>query len=226
MMSRFDPIKLRLEAWDELFRARPYRERVMLAGMAAAVVFFTIDTFAIQPINGDRARISLGTERVRDNLEIKRAEANALMHAEASPDEKRTAAEIEQLGRQLKEIKAQMGTEMAALIPPRAIVAVLEDLLAEDPNLQLISVRSQAPKRIGSGDAIAGRDSNLGLYRHGLRLEIEGDFPATLHYLRRIEASRWNLLWDRLDYRVQQYPTATVTIDIHTLSEQEEWIGV
>ncbi len=44
------------------------------------------------------------------------------------------------------------------------------------------------------------------LYQHGLTLEIQGDFASTLDYLRRIEGSEWQLLWDRLEYRVAAGP--------------------
>ena len=113
-------------------------------------------------------------------------------------------------------------------------------MLEETPGLRLVRLESEPPHQIGgdaagtsegaanetaaeAAPAIAGVEK---LYRHGVRVEIEGDFKSTLDYLERVEESEWHLMWDALDYRVDTYPTATITIDFHTISQSEEWIGV
>ena len=40
------------------------------------------------------------------------------------------------------------------------------------------------------------------------------------------EELRWQLLWDRLAYRVTDYPHASVELVVYSLSTDEEWIGV
>jgi len=219
-------LKARFAELDVLFRAREFRERVMLGCMAAAAIFFALDTAIIQPLDAERSRVALGTERANADLNEIRSEIESLTHVQITPEERRAKAEIQQLERQLAEIESQLGFEIAELIPPQAIVSVLEELLAADRSLKLIKLESQPPERIGQGHESSSVATGLGLYRHGLRIEIEGNFGATVSYLRRLEDSRWNLLWDRLEYQVQEFPSAKVTIELHTLSEREEWIGV
>ena len=218
--------KTKFTEWDEIFREKVLRERIMLCGMAVALVFFLIDTTINQPVNRERDRIDLGMTRGLEEVERLQQEETMLSNIELTEAERRVIDELKHLNQQLREIETQMGAKIADLIPPREIVSVLEELLAEDQSLKLISLRSRPPARIGSDQDLNGADPKLGLYRHGLRIEIEGGFHATLNYLKRLENSEWNLLWDRFEFRVDQYPKATITIDLHTLSDREEWIGV
>jgi len=226
MNAALASMKIRFAELDELFRAREYRERVMLGCMVAAAVFFSIDTTVLQPIGAERTRVSVGMERTDEELLRLEQEAKSLRNVELTPEERSARSEIEQLYRQLAEIDSQMGSEIADLVPPQAIVSVLEELLAQDSQLKLVKLESQTPVRIGLSQDPNMTNANPGLYRHGLLIEIEGNFNSTLSYLQRLEGSHWNLLWDRFEYRVQKFPTATVTIELHTLSEHEEWVGV
>ena len=36
----------------------------------------------------------------------------------------------------------------------------------------------------------------------------------------------WKFYWDELSYQVDEYPNATVSLRVRTVSMSEEWIGV
>lgn len=235
-----DSVREKFDSADAAFAARPFREKLMLAAMAIGLVFFAIDLIAIQPITDDRNRVEIGTDRTRQNQLMKEQELAALSSGDMSAEERRIFEETELVRTQISEIEKRMSEEIEGLVPPQAIVAVLEELLEETPGLRLIRLESEPPHQIGSKDPVdaangtgvtASNDPQLNagieqLYRHGVRIEIEGDFPSTLDYLQRVEQSEWHLMWDALDYRVESYPTAIITIDFHTISQSEEWIGV
>jgi MSHA biogenesis protein MshJ len=121
---------------------------------------------------------------------------------------------------------------------------MLEEILEQVPGLEMMRVESQPPRRLGQlpsddagtiasvtttaplADAAAIAQAGLRLFRHGLEIEVAGSYPAMLEYVERLEASRWNLLWDRLELEVVKFPKARIRIDLHTISGEEEWIGV
>ena len=47
-----------------------------------------------------------------------------------------------------------------------------------------------------------------------------------MHYLQAIEKLEWKIFWDKLEYKVIQYPKAEITLIIHTLSDQRDLINV
>jgi MSHA biogenesis protein MshJ len=215
---------------DEFFRAREVRERAIISGAVVALTLFSIDSTLIQPVSAKLTRNQMLTEQTTIEITQLEGQRRSLKNVELSDDERALLQRKQLLERQLAEIDSQIKSEISELVPPKAIISLLEEMLTPDSGLQLISLTSREPHRVGTAalhdsDATV-LDSTKSLFRHGLRIEIEGDFAATLDYLERVEASKWHLLWDRFEYRVKEFPTANIIIDLHTVSEQEEWLGV
>lgn len=244
MTGSLETAKARIAALDEQFRARTLRERLILTFGAAACVFLLIDHLALQPISDQRKQIENSRLQVEAQIEALGAELASLTSVQPSDEDRQRADEIRQLEEQLAQIESRLAREVSALVPPEAIVALLEEILEQIPGLELIRVESQPPRRLGqaplddaatiaratattSADTAAAIvQAGPRLFRHGLEIEVAGSYPATLEYVERLEASDWNLLWDRLELEVVKFPKARVRIDLHTISSDEEWIGV
>jgi MSHA biogenesis protein MshJ len=101
-------------------------------------------------------------------------------------------------------------------------VAVLQQKTAEQGG--------QASK--SSRSANIPLDSNVGnttpsaLYSHGFVMQLKGDYKSTIKYFERLSALPWRFHWDELRYEVGDYPSAIITLEVHTVSMAEEWIGV
>lgn len=98
---------------------------------------------------------------------------------------------------------------------PALIANALSDLLKQHHQLTLIkletlSVKPQPPL----------------IYQHGLELHFSGTYADTLAYLTALEAMQWNFVWDSVDYRVKDYPIAEITLRVHTLSLEKNWLDV
>ena len=57
-------------------------------------------------------------------------------------------------------------------------------------------------------------------------LRVQGSYLDCLAYLRAIERLPWHLYWARLEMQTGEYPQNDIVIEVHTLSLDEEWIGV
>lgn len=64
------------------------------------------------------------------------------------------------------------------------------------------------------------------LYRHGVELQLQGSYLATLAYLKQLESLEWRFEWDTLLFDIQDYPVGTVTLEVYTYSTERDWIGV
>jgi len=115
------------------------------------------------------------------------------------------------------------------LIDPAQMRTVMEDLLQRQRGLELIRASNLAVETVV--DASPDMDPNVAaqmpkLYRHGLALELEGSYLGCLEYLQKVEALPWQIYWSRLDLETIEYPRIRISIELHTLSLDEEWIGV
>lgn len=63
-------------------------------------------------------------------------------------------------------------------------------------------------------------------YKHGMTVTFEGDYLATLEYLRRLENLGFGFFWDSLEFSIKEYPRAQASIKIFTLSLNKDWISV
>jgi MSHA biogenesis protein MshJ len=77
-----------------------------------------------------------------------------------------------------------------------------------------------------SGTAAAERSDAPNLYRHSLVLTLRGSYLDFLRYLEAVERLPWHLYWSGLELRTDEYPVNDITIELTTLSLDEEWIGV
>lgn len=95
---------------------------------------------------------------------------------------------------------------------------VLENLLTNKFKLSLLEFRTLPLKNIVPNQA------SVTLFEHGVLIRFKGDYFSTINYLKAIEELKWRLFWDKLEYKVVQYPIAEITIQVHTLSDEEGWI--
>lgn len=114
-------------------------------------------------------------------------------------------------------LERQTGLELVhfenrAAIPLRAGISNIDDLLAETGAVNFSDVTEVA---------VAGQ-----VYAHGLVLEFQGDYFNTLRYLRFLEEITGSFFWDSISFHQLQWPAAHVTLEIHTLSADEGFIGV
>ena len=134
-----------------------------------------------------------------------------------------------------EQLIGEIDRDTAGLMPAAKMRGVLEELLRTQANLRLLSLQSfseplQLPAVAPAAAAgnPAAVEAPLTLYKHGLKLSLEGGYFDLLSYLQAIQASGWRLHWDSLDYQVgkEAGAPATITLVLYTLSREAGWIGV
>jgi MSHA biogenesis protein MshJ len=113
------------------------------------------------------------------------------------------------------------------LVDPAQMRFVLEDLIDRQRGLALISISNLDVRPLiepeGGDDA---RGAGPQLYRHGLVIVLEGSYLDCLGYLSAVERLPWQLYWGRFHLETEEHPRSRISIELHTLSLEEEWIGV
>ena len=215
---------------DEKFQALTTRERAVVGIGAVAVLVLVFDSVLIQPAEAEIKRAEQLSKSLRQEIDSLEEKRETLDVVELSPEEIAWRQRRQELEGALESVNRDIASEVSELVPPEDVVSVLEEMLRSSDGLELVRVASETPHRVGSDSLDEAEssvlDATTSLYRHGMHVEIVGDFASTVEYLERVERARWHLLWDRLEYEVIAYPHARITIDLHTLSEVEEWIGV
>lgn len=178
-----------------------------------------------QQQDAERQQLQARSQQAR--LELLELQARAINRPEQA-----LQSTLGQSQQALQQLRAQLAEDTRALVTPLQMQTLLQQLLQQRTGLRLsalesFSERMEAPLLEGARDALQGRAPQA-LFRHGLRLQLEGNYFALRDYLRAVEQAAPALLWQTLDYRVgEQGPgQAQIELEVFTLGSAEGLIGV
>ncbi|UUO24079.1 hypothetical protein FGD67_13225 [Colwellia sp. M166] len=66
----------------------------------------------------------------------------------------------------------------------------------------------------------------LRLYRHGIKIKLQGQYFQLKDYLIQLESLSWKFFWQEFDYQLKAHPVSELEVEIYSLSTAQEFIGV
>lgn len=224
-MARFDRMSLR------------ERGLVAIATLAIVVMLWTVALW--DPM---AARQQLLTDELSSLQQTMVTTAETLDASTLNNPASLALNKEEQLRKELAEINSQLASKSAGLIPPERMVQVIQDVLARQRGVTLISLHNKpvttlTPSKPATsttdpfvttqaGEPAAMDATASGPYVHPVELVIEGRYLDILTYLHALEALEWRFYWKLLELETVRHPTNRVRIEINTLSMDKDWIGV
>lgn len=137
---------------------------------------------------------------------------NAIRDVNKPYEEKITALQA-----RLKKQQKKIDTITSALVSPKNMPEVFSKLLnRNDLTLESVSNEDAQPVNISTNE----KEDSL-LFKHGLLLEMKGQFLSGLNYIKQMETQDWQLYWDELNYTSHKYPQGVLTLKVHTLSTSD-----
>lgn len=145
--------------------------------------------------------------------------------------------ELADLEEQSQALDEDIGRLTKALVAPKQMVLLLENMLNADKDIKLISLVNLPKEDVifnleKDGDYSEGNISNdenseVGvIYKHTFEIEMKATYDSTVNYLKRIDSLQWKVFWQQLDYEIKQYPNGILKMKIYTLSTSKEVLGV
>jgi MSHA biogenesis protein MshJ len=210
-MSRFDRLSLR------------ERGLVAMAVLASIVMLWTVAMW--DPITARQQALTAEL----DGLQQTMVTAADTLDATTQNDPATVALKKEeQLRKELADINSQLASKSAGLIPPERMVQVIQDVLARQRGVTLISLHNNPVTTLAVSKPAAGAvdAAASGPYVHPVELVIEGRYLDILAYLHALETLEWRFYWKLLELETVRHPTNRVRIEINTLSMDKDWIGL
>ncbi len=94
-------------------------------------------------------------------------------------------------------------------------------------------IRAAAAKAVAANAAPAGAPATAAatvakpaelLYRHGVEITLQGSYLDMINYMSTLEALPAQLFWGKARLDAGQYPGATLTLTLYTLSLDQKWL--
>ncbi len=222
--------------FQQYYEGLAVRERALLACACVAVLYGIVEALILQPLDAERDHLRTQLAKNTEAIDGLNERSKLLAQMAAGNVPSGLGSEQASLNRQIEIMNARIQQRMSSMIPPNEVTRMLEELLGDEGDLTLVKLTSiepaTTPRAAGAahgGSVATGeqpKTSKPEFYRHGFVIELEGTYLAALHYLESIESLPWDLWWDTMTYEVTEYPRARVSIELHTMSREENWLGV
>ena len=223
---------------DEKSASLSGRERGILCATLVVLILIVWMQVVLSPVQeqnkGSEQKMQQATEDItRYSLQMD----ELALKLEENPNEP-LRQEQAQLQARLKELSEDIESQLSNLLPPRKMASVMQSVLADYQGLKLVSAKNLpvAPLKIQSTSLSESEDGledeefteakdEAVIFVHGFEMKLEGSYFQTLQFIQKLEAME-GFYWQAFDYEVHAYPKAKITLQLNTLSLDEEWIGV
>lgn len=211
-------LKAQWQTWADKLAALSQRERVLIM-LTGVVLVGSIATYgwldaAVVRLEQDRLALS----SAQRDLEIMDLENQGKQARLARDPDQNVRTQLAGVDEEIGKLDAALKAQTVDLIQAHEMPEVLEALLSRSANLHMVALTSLAPEPLMAGE------QRINLFKHGIRLKLEGGYFDVYQYLKALEALPRHFYWKQFDYQVQEHPRAVVEMEIYTLSTSKEFI--
>jgi len=192
------------------------RERLLLLAVVMLVVFFLWFTFLWRPISTNRMGMLTQISSSEIALEAGKKELQAAQEQLRVFAQQKSVAKQEVVKYENKtELEKLLAEYENSIISPQTMKETLQNILEERQDLEMLQL-----KMLPTTDIVHVR-SGVMLYQFGFMLKVKGTYFSVMHFLEDIEKLDWRIYWSKLEYKVDKYPYAEVTIELHSVGTRE-----
>lgn len=231
-MTTEGPFRRMISAARRLDR-RPLRERLLVNLLLVVIVAVLIDWLALAPARDRLAGIEADLANRESQAEELRTARDELAERVANDPVVDLRNAEERLEARLGELDREVESVARGFVSAGSMAEALREMLAGS-SLRLVSLTTLPAERMrfGSeqdeeeeGSQVSAAPSMPVLYRHPLEITFEGSFVEALDYLQRVQSLDWDFQWDGIEVQIIDYPRASYTWRLHSISLEEALIG-
>ena len=238
------------QQWQQFalkFDALSVRERIMVFGASAALLIFMVVYLFVNPQLDKRKALADTIAQRQQAVAAIDAEMAQRMAAHAADPNLQDRVRLERIRQEVQQMRQALQSTQNGLVAPERIVPMLQQLLKQQASLRLVSLATLPSGAMGQGGHVASKAAASAsaaapagqspadaepaqapavLYRHGVEIVLRGSYLDMVNYMDAVEAMPSHVFWGKLNMQVEQYPHATLSLTLYTLSLDEKWIAL
>jgi MSHA biogenesis protein MshJ len=220
------------------------RERGMVFGAVIAVLVFAGHTFVLAPQDVKQASLRDQIAQQNAAMAVIDGEITARVQGSQVDPDAPARARLNAMQQEMAQLGGQLLALEHGLVPPERMGPLLDGILRANGRLKLVSMRTlPAEPLAGPGPApvsapvsaaiaaapvapsIAAAPGDVPLlYRHGVEVTVRGNYLDMVDYMSALDAMPTRMFWGRAQLDVEAYPAARLTLTLHTLSLDRQWM--
>ena len=240
-------IKQRARQLAARMDALSLRERGMVFGATVAVLVFAGHTFVLAPQDAKQAVLRTQIDQQQAAIAAIDGEITAWVEGSRIDPDAQSRSRLNTMQQEMGQLSSQLLALEHGLVPPERMGPLVEGILRANGRLKLVSMRTlpaeplaapgaapapsapAAPVAMAAAAAAAGVSPAAGgdiplLYRHGVEVTVRGNYLDMIDYMSTLDAMPTRMFWGRARLDVETYPSARLTLTLHTLSLDRQWM--
>lgn len=220
------------EQWrkiTDLIDGLALRERAMIFVMLVVIVIAPVNMFLLEPLRVKQKTLLKDRTSRQQEIDSLQAQLMGVASKEYVDPDAENRKRLRELKRKIDELEAPVETAQQSLVSPEKRALLLGELLAQNPRLKLLSMKTIPPTTVLENQADPTKKGGAGaslVYRHGVQMIVEGNYHDLLQYLVMLEKLPWRIVWGTAELKVNEYPKIVLSLTLYTLSLEKVWLSI
>lgn len=223
---QIDELKIRFKSIADRVDAMSLRERGLIFITVLVVLYFVAVNLLFGPANTERDRLQAQINQVRTETQTLDTQIQGILAGGAQDPDAAKREKIAALQTNLQQMDASLNQATFGLVPPKEMTRLVEQMLSKNRALRVLKVESLPAAPLVEGGTEANNAPGTMIYKHGMRIELQGGYLDILRYLKSLEELPWKLFWGQATMKTDKYPESKLTLLIYTLSTHEASMGL
>lgn len=237
-MAALDQVNRLIARIDDL----TLRERAMVFGGLLTLLFLGWYAYLMEPLFNEETFLLSELDKKRAQFQALNDQFVLLTQRQGQDPDEANRKKLAELRAEEARLKEELDSATSHLVSSEVMPDLLRRVLNKSEGLSLVKLNglgsvplvppTAAPEKEGKAAAaqsvkepVAENGELASAYKHGMQIQFTGDFFATLNYMRKLEQLEWGFFWESVDFTVAEYPGASASIRVFTLSLNPNWIG-
>ena len=211
--------------------AMSLRERAIIFLVILAGLFMLANNVVFSSLRQEQQRLHQDVQAKLKELHSMSTQTQETLAQLALDPEALARARIAELKKTLSTQEASVANVVRGLVTPRDMPRLVQQILARNRGLQVVRVENLPAEPLYSDNQTSGtapKDPNATaqVYKHGMRIELRGQYLDMVRYLRALEAMPAKVFWSKVHYAAETYPNSCITLDVYTIGLNKVWLEV
>lgn len=219
---------------SERFNGLETRERALLSLSIFLGIYLIWDFGFYQPVATQRADLELRLTAAEKEMVTLTAEERVFTKSLQNDPGAAKKREVVRLEQELVALDKNLAELSVGLLAADKLPVVLYEVLQKSHALEFLGMQTHPVELLSfhqeelpvdnSSDKDLDREEpkrEVGVFKHAVTVSFKGNYFSVIEYLKRIEALEWKIYWNKLEYEVDQFPRAQITLEVFTLSTEE-----
>ena len=211
--------------------AMSLRERAIIFLVILAGLFMLANNVVFSSLRQEQQRLDRDVQAKLKELHTMSTQTQETLAQLAVDPEALARARIAELQQTLATQEASVANVVRGLVTPRDMPRLVQQILARNRGLQVVRVENLPAEALYNNPApgtTTPQDPNATaqVYKHGMRIELRGQYMDMVRYLRALEAMPAKVFWSKVHYAAETYPNSHLTLDIYTIGLNKVWLEV